>query len=370
MTGVLARRAIIVIAVVAVAAMSTLVVRARQLDVETETAVMARAAATVGAVETLAGQAIVFGLDAEAGVVEAAQASEALAAFDSGLDDLRQVDTTPGTAPVVRAFILDADRIASDLLAGNVAGARMRFSADLAGHRANLGDVVGERIAELVSQAQRLDDTSRRLAWASVVAAVAGLVWASAPLGGWIGTVIRGRRHRHDVPVEAARPLGPPVQERIVIQLPDEPNDLPARLRHPRVEDLGWLLEQVLVPFGRAGWAVDVSCPAVGVDCDPADVREMVGSVLRRADTAGAERIGMVVRTSGNRVRVTVADDGASVFGEDGNAMGHGPVALRSAVRTRAEAVGATLTWRRSGGLNLATLELPRLVRAEVAVHA
>jgi signal transduction histidine kinase len=145
----------------------------------------------------------------------------------------------------------------------------------------------------------------------------------------------------------------------------------PARLRHPRVEDLGWLLEQVLAQFGRSGWAIEVSCPAVGVDCDPADVREMVGSVLRRADAAGAEQIGVVVRASTERVRVTVADDGApSVFGEDGNAVGHGPVALRSAVRTRAAAAGATLTWRRSGGLNLATLELPRLVEARVALRA
>lgn len=368
MTGVLARRAIIVIAVVAMAAMSTLVVRAQQLDVETESAVIARLAATVGAVETLAGQAIVFALDADAGVVEAAQGSAALAVFEAALDDLRQIDTTAATASEVRAFVLDADRIASDLLAGDLTGARSGFSAGLGEHRAKLDGVVGDRIAELEAQARRLDDTSRRLAWTSIVAAVAGLIWASVPLGGWLGPAIRARRGRHEAPVEVAGP--PPMQERLVITLPDEPNDLPLRRRHPRVEDLGWLLEQVLAPFARTGWTVDVSCPAVGVDCDPADVREIVGSVLLRADSAGAERIGVVVRTSGDRVRITVADDGASVFGADGNAVGHGPVSLRSAVRTRAEAVGATLTWRHAGGLNLATLELPRLARSEVAVDA
>ena len=63
-------------------------------------------------------------------------------------------------------------------------------------------------------------------------------------------------------------------------------------------------------------------------------------------------------------------DQSLQVYDADGNAIGQGPVTLRSAVRTRAEAVGATLSWRHSGGLNLATLELPRLARSEVAVLA
>jgi hypothetical protein len=370
MSGALARRAIIVIAVVTVAAMSTLVVRARQLDVNTETAVIARAAATVGAVETLAGQAIVAALDAEAGGVGADQRSESLAGLERALGDLRQVESTPATGPLVGDFVLDASRIASDLRVGNPVGARTRLETDLAEHRASLDRVVGERITDLDTEARRLDDTAGRLAWASMAAATMGLIWASAPLGGWIGTAVRTRRRRPDRRLESTPTAIAPVREHIVIQLPDGPNDLPPRLRHPRVEDLGWLLEQVLAQFGRSGWAIEVSCPAVGVDCDPADVREMVGSVLRRADAAGAEQIGVVVRASTERVRVTVADDGVSVFGEDGNAVGHGPVALRSAVRTRAAAAGATLTWRRSGGLNLATLELPRLVEARVALRA
>ncbi len=370
MTGLLARRAIIVVAVVAIAAMSTLVVRARQLDLENERAAIGRLAATVGAVETLAGQAIVFALDVDAGIVEPAQASAALSVFEAALDDLRGLDTTPATAPEVRAFILDGGRIASDLVARDAAGARTRFSADLVEHRQNIDDMVADRSAELDGQAGRLGDASRTLAWSSIAAAVAGLVWASTPLGGWIGPAIRARRGRHEAAGDDPSPVSTRAEEHIVIHLPDEPNDLPLRRRHPRVEDLGWLLEQVLAPFGRSGWSVDVSCPAVGVDCDPADLREIVGSVLRRADAAGAERIGVVVRTSGDRVRITVADDGASVFGSDGNAIGQGPVTLRSAVRTRAEAVGATLSWRHSGGLNLATLELPRLARSEVAVLA
>jgi hypothetical protein len=370
MSGALARRAIIVIAVVTVAALSTLVVRARQLDVNTETAVITRVATTVRAVETLAGQAIVAALGAQAGGGGVDQRSESLAGLERALGDLRQVETTPATGPLVGDFVLDVSRIASDLRAGNAADARTRFETDLVEHRANLDGVVDERIAELDLETRRLDATAGRLSWASIVATTVGLVWASAPLGGWIGTAVRTGRRRLDGGLEPAPVAGAPVREHIVIQLPDGPNDLPARLRHPRVEDLGWLLEQVLAQFGRSGWAIEVSCPAVGVDCDPADVREMVGSVLRRADVAGADQIGVVVRASSERVRVTVADDGASVFGEDGTAMGHGPVALRSAVRTRAAAVGATLTWRRSGGLNLATLELPRLVEAPVALHA
>jgi hypothetical protein len=368
MTGLLARRAIIVIAVVAIAAMSTLVVRARQLDVETESAVIARLASTVGAVETLAGQAIVFALDAEDGVVDTAVGSEALAALEGAVDGLRQIETTPGTAPAVRAFVLDADRIASDLLAANPAGARIRFGADLTDHRADLDALVGVRSAELDRRAERLADTSRSLAWSSIAATVAGLLWVSAPMGGWIGPAQRRNRLETDPPGPTRDSVAE--VERLVIRLPDEPNDLPLRRRNPRVEDLGWLLEQVLAPFARAGWTLEVRCPAVGVDCDPADVREILNTVLRRADAAGAERIGVVVRSTGDRVRVTVADDGASVFGADGNALGHGPVSLRSAVRTRAEAVGATLTWRHAAGLNLATIELPRLARSEVAVLA
>jgi hypothetical protein len=175
MSGALARRAIIVIAVVTVAAMSTLVVRARQLDVNTETAVIARLAATVGAVETLAGQAIVAALDAPrrwSSVPTSGRSRWRAWSAPWAISDRSRPHPPPG--PSLETSSSTPSRIASDLRAGNPTDARTRFETDLAEHRANLDGVVGERIADLDTEARRLDDTARRLAWASIAAATWG----------------------------------------------------------------------------------------------------------------------------------------------------------------------------------------------------
>lgn len=362
MFGATARRALtaaaVALAIMTIGLATSFVMRARGVDAGARAATIGEVVSRAETAETLAAQAIVFALDAATDVIEESSAVTARVRLEDGLAVLRRTGAPASLADDHAAVIETGERLVSELRLGEVDLARNRFTDELVPRRAELTESASEELASLSSWSADNARMAELVLWASSAASMA--VVGVAVAGGLVAA-FRNRGRHEDVTASSTEP-------HIVITLPDGPNELSMRRRRPKVEDLGWLLDQILVPFADRGWEVDVSCPNVGVDSDPSDLRDMVVSMLARAESAGAERIGIVVKASSKRVKIVVVDDGPSVFGADGNAIGAGPVQLRSAVRTRAEAAGASLSWSRTGDLNVGVLDVPRLDRLDVGV--
>jgi len=305
--------------------------------------VLAEAGGIVKATESLASQALVYALDEDRGIIDEASLDGAVAALTEGIEQVAAYANRVESGPVMIAlddFGAQAASIVVAIEEEDIAEARRTFGEDLAQAKDGFLRASIARRAQLAAIVATTEQRSR-LAGGLALGMALALLAASV-------VELRGKPRRR---VESAG---------LVIQLPDDGEGLPPRRRYPKVSDLAWLLDQVVEPFAARGWDLDFECPEIGVDCDPADVREIVSSILYRAETAGAERIGLVVRPERDRVLVTIADDGESVFADGGRAAD--PVLLKSAVRSRAERATATLAWARRGDLNLATLDLPRLM--------
>ncbi len=304
--------------------------------------------------DILLSQAIVFALDEGAQVVESDDVVAARMAAEDALArlDAREVDDQDVQARLA-AFVAGGYEIVGLLAVDDVDGARQAYASELDAIRLQFDAAAAERIGEIQERDAMVGE---EVTLASVLTAAMTLVFVVGFLAliwsTWQRSRAEGAGLRSDEPPH------------IVIQLPTGPNTLSERRRYPKVDDLGWLIGQVIEPFEARGWDMGITCPAVGVDCDPADVREMLASLIGRAETAGAERIGIIVQTSADRVRVVVADDGEPILAPGGYLDGSDPIKLRSAVRTRAEAATAELRWSRMRDLNFATLDLPRLDRA------
>ena len=319
-----------------------------------EEASLAVVASDLASSDIVLSQAIVFALDEGAQVVESDNVVEARMAAEDALSRLDTRNVDDQTVQARQAdFVVSGYEVVGMLALGDIDGARQAYASDLTSIRMQFDAAVAERTVELRERDAMVGEA---VTLASVLAAAMTLVFVVGFLALIWSTWQRGRAegaglHSDEMP-------------HIVIQLPTGPNTLSERRRYPKVDDLGWLIGQVTEPFEARGWDMNITCPSVGVDCDPADVREMIASLIGRAESAGAERIGIIVQTSADRVRVVVADDGEPILGPGGYLDGSDPIKLRSAVRTRAEAATAELRWSRMRDLNFATLDLPRLDRA------
>jgi hypothetical protein len=320
--------------------------------------------AEVRAADALVSQAIVFALDGEAGTADFASVDQARSVAADAVVPLTALDTSSTDFQgALRLFRNEALSITQELAAGKTEAARLEYSDELNSARGAFEGIVDVAISRIDSELVELDGT---VAWVSMVASVA----AGVSVVGVVVLALAVARLRRSTPGddEISLAVHDPVPLRrvenrphVVIQLPTGPNTLARRRRYPRVEDLGWLIGEVMKPYRARGWEASFRCPLVGADCDPADIREILNSLLSRADSAAADRIGIVVRPTESRVQVVVADDGESIFGPDSYLSASEPVRLRSSVRTRTEADTAELTWSRFEHLNVAILDLPRL---------
>ena len=345
------------LAAVAAAATGTWWLEAHEdaIAVSREEAVLDVVSADLASADVLISQAIVHALAGEASLVEAQSITGVRMAAEDALSRLDARSVSDETVnEMVDQYVAQGDRIVGLLAVGDLDEARTALASDLSDDRAAFERAVAGRADVLqwsASTAREAGTLAAILSSASTVLLVVGLlalVWHA-----W-------RRGDGSDDVDEMGTNG----THVVIQLPSGPNPLPERRRYPKVEDLGWLIGQVVEPFRARGWDMGIDCPHVGVDCDPADVREILTSIIGRAEDGGAERIGVIVQTSDDRVKVVVADDGEPLFRPGGYLSGSEPIKLRSAVRTRTEAATAELRWSRSRDLNLATLELPRLKRS------
>lgn len=309
-------------------------------------------------------QAIVFALDGQTGATDFAAVDEARAAAAGAIVVLdTSGQASADVASAVAEFRSEALKTTEELAVGEIATARARYGNELAAARAVFNDVVESRTREIDVD---LDAAEKSIDLASILSIVAGLLAIVGAVGMSL-LATKQRRLRVDgselaPELPAATPAtGTEARSHIVVQLPTGPNMLTRRRRYPKVEDLGWLIGEVMRPYEARGWETSLRCPIVGVDCDPADVREMLATLLIRADKGNADRIGVVIKPTPTRVQVIVADDGLSIFGPESYLSASEPVRLRSSVRTRTEADTAELTWSRVPGVNLAVLDLPRL---------
>jgi signal transduction histidine kinase len=135
--------------------------------------------------------------------------------------------------------------------------------------------------------------------------------------------------------------------------------------------DLAAALASVTEPWLRSGRQIAVDCPPLDVIADPLRLRQILRNLVSNAVRHGGSNLGILATRFGERVGITVADDGPGVAPEvadrlfdryvngGGQALLTGSVGLGLAVAQElAQRMGGAISYRRSNDVTLFVLEL------------
>jgi hypothetical protein len=132
--------------------------------------------------------------------------------------------------------------------------------------------------------------------------------------------------------------------------------------------DLKGVIEASLAAISDTGWDAAIDCPQVGVLVDPVLLRRVLANLLQSANAHGAENIGIVTHVEGDRVKVSIGDDGKVGPPSPGSEWRLGlphPVSGEvehqlTVSRQLLHGMDASVSWSRLGEISLYTVDLKR----------
>jgi signal transduction histidine kinase len=141
-----------------------------------------------------------------------------------------------------------------------------------------------------------------------------------------------------------------------------------AARRRAMTTELKGVIEASLASISDTGWDAAIECPSVGVLVDPILLRRVLANLLQSANAHGAENIGIVTQVEGDRVKVSIGDDGDVGPPSPGSEWRIGtaePVSAEvehqlTVSRQLLQGMDAKVTWSRMGEISLYTVDLKR----------